>query len=251
MSRHRKQHKHHEEHIDETWLIPYADLLTLLLALFIVLFASSQIDAKKLGDMGQVFNAIFNSNVGILNQPQALPTTVSSNTPVASNHETSDALKTNSETIQLLKLKEEIDKYIIQNNLSGELSSTLTDEGLMITIGEFALFPSGSAQLLPGARKIVNEISVLLTAHPQKVTIAGHTDDVPINTVEFPSNWDLSSKRALNFMKLLLTNKQLHPEQFNATGYGEFHPVAPNNTPEGRQKNRRVEVLIRRNHKVQ
>lgn len=248
----RKRHKekHHEEHMDETWLIPYADLLTLLLALFIVLFASSQVDAKKLGDMGQVFNAIFSGNVGMLNQSS----TINSEMPNKSNpssafEELMKSPDASIEAVQLLRLQEEIERYITQNDLSADLSSTLTEDGLLITIGEVALFPSGSADILPAAHKIVTEIAVLLQAYPQTVTVAGHTDNVPINTAEFPSNWDLSSKRALNFMKLLLVNPNLQPKKFNATGYGEFHPVTSNDSVYGKQKNRRVEVLIRRTHK--
>jgi len=246
MTRKRKE-KHHEEHIDETWLIPYADLLTLLLALFIVLFASSQVDSKKLGDMGQVFNALFAGNMGMMNQPSTINTNMPNpNSTAQSAVPSTLSSNVSTETVQLMKLKEEVDKFIEQNSLSTHLSSTLTDEGLMITIGEVALFPSGSAELLPAAKTIVSEIAVLLQPAPQKITIVGHTDNVPINTTEFPSNWDLSSKRALNFMKLLLRNPQLNPEKFNATGYGEFHPIATNDTAQGRQHNRRVEVLIKR-----
>jgi chemotaxis protein MotB len=86
----------------------------------------------------------------------------------------------------------------------------------------------------------------MLVPHPKKVTVTGHTDNVPIHRPEFPSNWDLSVKRAVNFLKVLLENKQLDPRKFSATGMGEYHPVASNDTPEGRAKNRRVEVAILR-----
>ncbi len=247
----RKKRHSHEEHIDETWLIPYADLLTLLLALFIVLFASSQIDAKKLGDMRQVFNAIFAGNVGVMNQSSTIAGN-SPNTTDIPNGGAQDPGKitdARNEALQLMQLQRDLDKYIQQNNLHETLTTTLTGDGLMITIGEVAIFPSGSAELLPEARKMVGEIAKMIIAQPQKVTIAGHTDNIPIHTREFPSNWDLSTKRSLNFMKLLLENSQLNPAQFNATGYGEFRPVATNDTAEGRQRNRRVEVFIQRMYK--
>lgn len=237
----RKKQKHHEEHIDESWLIPYSDLLTLLLALFIVLFASSQVDAKKLANMQQVFSALFPGNTGVMNH-QA---------PVASNmpQDISNTPDAKTETSHLMHLQQQIHAYTQQNDLDKYLTTALTEDGLMIIIGEVALFPSGSDEILPEARKIADEIAKMLVAYPQKVTIAGHTDNVPINTREFPSNWDLSTKRSLHFMKVLLENKQLQPERFNATGYGEFRPVAPNATPDGRQKNRRVELLIQRIYK--
>ncbi len=84
---------------------------------------------------------------------------------------------------------------------------------------------------------------------PQKVVVSGHTDNIPINTAEFPTNWDLSSKRALNFMKYLLSQEpKLQPARFSAIGHGEYRPAAANTTPEGRAQNRRVEVLIVRTH---
>lgn len=247
----RNRHKQHEEHIDETWLIPYADLLTLLLALFIVLFAASQVDAKKLGEMRQTFSAIFGGNVGVMAQNAAISSPVpDGNNPQLPAQDLSKALDANSEHANLKQLQKELDNYIQKNNLNGRLSTTMTEDGLMVTIGEVALFPSGSADLLPEARSIAAEIAAMLVPFPQKITVAGHTDNFPINTREFPSNWDLSTKRSLNFMKLLLENKQLKPEQFNATGYGEFRPVAPNTDAEGRQQNRRVEVFIQRIHKL-
>ena len=119
----------------------------------------------------------------------------------------------------------------------------------MLRIRDSALFPSGTAELLPESRRIAGEIAKLLLTVPQKVTIAGHTDTVPINTAEFPSNWELSSKRALNFMRFILSQQpQLEPIRFNATGYGEYRPVAPNTTEESRAQNRRVEVIILRQH---
>jgi chemotaxis protein MotB len=250
MRRGKSNSKHHEEHIDESWLIPYADLLTLLLALFIVLFASGQMDAKKLGDLSQVFQAVFTGNTAVLSHPASMSPTIQSRPkPEFTAEGIAKTMEAHRETLQLLELKNIIDQYIYNNNLTNHLESTLTDEGLLITISEVALFPSGSAELLPDAQKTVQEIGKILVIPPQQVTIAGHTDTVPINTWEFPSNWDLSSKRALNFMKFLLENKQLQPERFNATGYGEYRPAATNDTEANRAKNRRVEVLIHRVHK--
>jgi chemotaxis protein MotB len=154
------------------------------------------------------------------------------------------------ETVQLLEVKKALDEYIQQQNLSGDLNTMLTGDGLMLRIQDSALFSSGSAELLPEARRLAGEIAKLLIKVPQKVTIAGHTDTVPINTAEFPTNWELSSKRALNFMRFILSEQpQLDPIRFNATGYGEYRPASPNNSPENRAKNRRVEVLILRQYK--
>ena len=90
----------------------------------------------------------------------------------------------------------------------------------------------------------------MLAVLNQRITVSGHTDNVPINTREFPSNWELSSQRAVNFMRYLIADNSLKPERFSAIGYGEYRPIMTNETPEGRSKNRRVEVLIMRSTRL-
>lgn len=255
MAKHSRKH-HHEEHIDESWLIPYADLLTLLLALFIVLFASSEMDVKKFDQLVKSFNVALNGGVGVLNQPSAVPLDPNLEMQSITNNQAKNPSETEEqkrfreayekETEDLEQLKEQFDGYIQKNNMQDKLQTKFTEDGLMITILDNALFDSGSAALKPEARVLAREISNLLVPHPKRVTVTGHTDNRPIRTAEFPSNWDLSTKRATNFLKVLLENRQLDPKKFSATGKGEYHPVAPNDTPEGRAKNRRVEVEILR-----
>ena len=118
---------------------------------------------------------------------------------------------------------------------------------MMIRIKEKALFPSGSAELVEESQRIGPIVAGLLAAVPERVLISGHTDTDPINTAQFPSNWELSSVRAMTFMKFLLSiNANLNPARFSAIGYGEYRPIAPNDTAENKQKNRRVEILIAR-----
>ncbi|MFV8828871.1 flagellar motor protein MotB [Alkalihalobacterium sp. APHAB7] len=247
MGRRRKK-KHHEEHIDESWLIPYADMLTLLLALFIVLFAMSTIDAEKYQQMMEVFNENFQGGGSILEHPTpSLEPNLT--TPEKSEEEEVD-VKTR-EQLDLKKLQEQIDRYIQENALSDELETQLSSEGLLLTILDNALFYSGSASVREDAEVLADKISdLLVTDPPRKIVVAGHTDNVPIRTQQFRSNWDLSAQRALNFMKILLENPQLDPRNLSATGYGEYHPVASNETDEGKAKNRRVEVLILPNFNI-
>ncbi|MDU4961485.1 MAG: flagellar motor protein MotB [Sporomusaceae bacterium] len=252
----KKHQEHHEEHVDESWLIPYADILTLLLALFIVLFSSAQVDSKKLEQIRESFGSAFGMGANsIMPEYRAAPT-VTTGMPAAPPPEMDSIISGDKkqqyirETVQLLEVKQALDSYIQQNNLSGDLRTMLTGDGLMLRIRDTSLFPSGSAELLPESRRLGGEIAKLLLAVPQKVMIAGHTDIVPINTAEFPSNWELSSKRALNFMRFILGQQSgLDPARFNATGYGEYRPVAPNETAEGRSQNRRVEILIQRQYR--
>ncbi len=252
--KHRLQH-HDEGHIDETWLIPYADLLTLLLALFIVLFASSTIDMKKFDEISRALSSAFKSGTGFLEYASLVPQTESLEDREKSKqqHEQKatggDDKKRREETIELEKLKQLIDQYIQKNGLSSQLETKLNFQQLRITISDNALFSSGSATVKPEARKLAVSISDMLEQYPHfEVVVSGHTDNEPIHTKEFESNWDLSSKRALNFMKILLENSKLDPGRFSAIGYGEFRPVSSNDTVEGRAKNRRVEVSILRNY---
>lgn len=250
--------EHQEEHADETWLVPYSDILTLLLALFIVLFASAQIDQKKFDQMKASFNIAFSGSPALLDSPRDIQSESSSANPVVPNLPIiMEALSGVSEkaymqeTVQLIELKKTLDKYIADNGLGGDLSTVLTDDGLMIRIKDTALFPSGSADLRPESRRFGTHIAKLLTPLTQKITVSGHTDTMPINTREFPSNWELSSRRAVNFMRFLLAEEPgLAPERFSATGYGQYRPVADNNTSEGRSANRRVEVFIQRNYRL-
>lgn len=253
MSRRKKHHaEHHEEHTDESWLVPYADILTLLLALFIVLFASADANKTKFTAMAQSLNAAFSGSPSVFDNNTAIAPEVDSSKPDQGKTETEKEHEQAQmkETVQLLEVKKELDKYIQNNNLVGDLNASLTEDGLMIRIKDSALFPSGSAELRVDSQRFGTEIAKMLAPLPQQVVISGHTDSIPINTREFPSNWELSSKRAINFMKFLLSQGNLKPERFSAIGYGEYRPMAPNDTAEGHSKNRRVEVLIMRNYKM-
>lgn len=251
MSRRKKHHaEHHEEHMDESWLVPYADILTLLLALFIVLFASADANSAKFTQMAHSLSAAFSGSPSVFDNNRTLAPEIDASKPDQSRTEQEKEQAHLRETVELLQVKKELDQYIQNNNLVGDLTTVLTDDGLMIRIKDSALFPSGSAELRSESQRFGTEIANMLTPLSQQVVISGHTDTVPINTREFPSNWELSSKRAINFMKFLLNQGKLKPERFSAIGYGEYRPMMNNDTVEGHSKNRRVEVLIMRNYKI-
>lgn len=244
----RKKHKHHDEHIDESWLIPYADLLTLLLALFIVLFAMSSVDAVKFQQMARAFNSSFTGGTGVLENPSPTPEGEVEQLDAEQKKDKDEDEEEKLEQIEQKKLKEiqeKINAYIKENNLQTQLKTTLTDEGLLVTIVNDIFFDSGSATIRKKDEQLATEISQLLVMNPPRnIVISGHTDDVPISNSEFDSNWHLSVMRAVNFMKILIENDQLDPKAFSAKGFGEFKPVVSNDSNDGKQKNRRVEILI-------
>lgn len=244
-----KRKKKHEEHVDEAWLLPYADVLTLLLALFIVLFASSQVDAQKFNAIAESFNSELKGGTGILDDQAPVESIDTS--PVAElnedpvSGESPEEIFVAKDQQELLDFQTKIEAYIADKGLSLRLQTELTGKGLMVTIKEGLLFESGSADLLEDSQTIIEEISNLLISDPPRmIFIEGHTDNIPTGTAEYPTNWELSSARAINFMRILLENDKLDPMKFSATGYSEYHPIASNDTPEGRAENRRVEVLI-------
>ncbi|MEK5233330.1 flagellar motor protein MotB [Lysinibacillus sp. FSL K6-0232] len=239
MAKRRKKHKH-EDHVDESWLVPYADILTLLLALFIVLFASSSVDQEKLERMSEVFNQVFDGGTGFLDQPAPIsnPNADSSNPP----QQNSAYLKDQQE---LAAIKDSVDNFIAVNEMEDQFATEMTDEGLLVTIRDSILFDSGQATIKPEYLPIAKELAdVLVSNPPRNIVITGHTDNVPAGP-NFSSNLELSLMRASNFyMVLLNSNPELKSENFSAKGYGENRAIAPNDTAEGRAKNRRVEVLI-------
>ncbi|KOS60049.1 flagellar motor protein MotB [Lysinibacillus agricola] len=235
--------KKHDEHIDESWLVPYADILTLLLAVFIILFASSSVDQEKLERMSAVFNQVFDGGTSFLEQPSPVQS------PNAESDQTPQQAQQNSAYLkdqqELAEIKDSVDNFIAVNEMEGQFATAMTDEGLLVTIRDSILFDPGKVNVKPEYTPVVKELAdVLVSNPPRNIVITGHTDNVPAGP-DFSSNLELSLLRASNFyMVLLNSNSQLKSENFSAKGYGENRAIAPNDTPEGRAKNRRVEVLI-------
>jgi len=261
------RHEEHEEHVDESWLIPYADLLTLLLALFIVLYSMNSVDVKKFEELSKAFSVALSTGSGVLTQSAIVQSGDDDgkkqdeaggviDTKDQSKEETKDQTAEEKARQKLIEqeqkdledLKKKVDTYIEKNGLTTDLKTKLNLSQLMITISDNALFAPAQANVKPESKELAVAIGKMLQQYPDyEVIVSGHTDTTPISTVFFKSNWDLSSMRAIRFMDILLENKHLNPVRFSAIGYGEYRPVADNKTVAGRAKNRRVEVSITRN----
>lgn len=234
---------HHEEHVDETWLIPYADMLTLLLALFIVMFAMSKADQEKLKSVSDEFKVIFSGQSAIFKESgsAAIPSPEAAEAvdPTALEEDTMNHIK------EVLDQKSEEDGY------SDKVEIVLDAEGLAISIQDAVLFNSGDDKLVSDSSPLLSEISNMLTGLDNNIKIVGHTDNLPISNERFRSNWDLSAMRAITVMNFLANSGNMNPEKFSIQGYGEYKPKFDNSTEAGRAKNRRVEILVIRKYQQQ
>jgi len=233
--------------MSESWLLPYSDLLTLLLALFIVLFAMSSVDAQKFSELSRAFNKALDGGTGVFEHPSPMPEGLMTEIdPEKFDGKEEEGTEEASPELEELKVvQEKIDTYINDSHLKSNLETSLTEEGLLLSIRDNVLFDSGIAMVRERDEIVAKEISELLVMEPPRnIIISGHTDNVPINTSKFASNDVLSSYRALAMFDYLVQNTSLDPAMLKHSGRGEYVPVADNSTPEGRAKNRRIEIKI-------
>lgn len=226
----RKKQKKHEEEAGEAWLLPYSDLMTLLLAVFIVLFAASQIDVEKAKAMSEEFGESM--------------MTEGYNLSKASMQQQEGNVKTVSEADEMKELKEELDDKLERENLSASVTTSIDKRGLVISLNNAIFFDPGSAEIKKEHEKTLLEISEMLTVMDNFIRVEGHTDNVPMSSNLYPSNWDLSAARASNVVRLFYNNTNASPERLIAVGYGEYRPIADNSTEEGRAKNRRIDIIL-------
>jgi chemotaxis protein MotB len=239
--------KPHEEHVNhERYMVTYADLITLLLAFFIILYAMSDVNKAKFEQLASSLEVAFNSG-----SPTVLNLEVAENKEIKKRQtattEEMTMMKAVKEQNELRRVQEQIDKKIEEEGLQDKVKTQLSEEGLKILLTDDILFLSGNATLKDESLSIISTISTTLITLENPVQVNGFTDNIPIQTAEFPSNWELSSARALSVLRYMLgENKDLVPTRFAATGYGEYKPITTNDTSEGRNANRRVEILIER-----
>jgi chemotaxis protein MotB len=219
--------KHNGEDNPDRWLLTYSDLITLLLGLFVILYAMSKIDAGRYSEVVTALNGVFGAPQGILTgNPSLLDN--------PSNALQSDKQRIAQEIRSALRLD--------QRNLP--VSITENERGITVHIMEELLFASGSADLKQASLVMLDTLAAVLRTLPNDLRVEGHTDDVPINTAQFPSNWHLSVARALNVAYYLIQRHNLVQERVSVVGYSEFQPLAPNDSPANRAKNRRVDIVI-------
>ena len=252
MARKRKQEEEHENM--ERWLVSYADFITLLFAFFVIMYAISRVDEQKLGSAVESLQRALGSLIPVnITQKDAgaFPSTAAGPRPlVPSPEEEHTPLAEQEEFAKLAQeLKAEVEGAKGELDASraaqlGQIKFLIDKRGLVIRVPESFFFNSGQASIRPEVIPIINVLGKSLAKISSHIRIEGHTDSVPIRTPQFPSNWELSTARATSIVRHLLTNFQINPHRLSATGYAEFHPVAPNTTSEGRLQNRRVDMVI-------
>jgi len=237
MKRRPKGHPNHER-----WLVSYADFITLLFAFFVVMYASSQTDKGKIGKLAIAIEAAFR-DLGIFSLPSSKvpPKQVG---PTQEGLPTVTALREPSTVSNLAKLQNELAQQLASEIKRGEVAIKVGREGLVVSLREVGFFDSGSADVKLKSEPSVARIAQVLKHGLYLIRIEGHTDNVPIHTERFASNWELSTSRATEMAKLFITRYEFPPERLSAAGFAEFHPAAPNDTPEGRALNRRVDIVV-------
>ncbi len=257
-----KRKQHHEEHPDERWLITYADLLTLMFVLFMVLFSVASVNTSKFellkDSLAKAFSITNFGGGGAAVLPEQSSTQASpmangfQNISPQMNPASSPSNLTNStpaqalESAQLSKAKDQIDAAAAKAGLSDRIRTQVDARGLNVRLlTDDVLFDSGSATLRPEAGALLDPVAAALRRLPNPVRVEGHTDSNPISTSTFPSNWELSGGRASAVVRYFV-GRGVPAGRIEMVGYGDNKPIGSNATDTGRQHNRRVEVVVQR-----
>ena len=235
--RRREEHSNHER-----WLISYADFITLLFALFVVLFASSHHDRKTIQSVSKAVREGF-QDMGAFSSSDS----AADNSRVSGPSSTGEARPSTVPAdagIDIIELQRKLKKALGKEIERQEVVLRMTPEGFVISLHELGFFDSGEARLMPGAGDKVKRIAEVLMQYGLDMRVEGHTDDIPIHNAQFASNWELSTARAMAVAMMLVNESGVDPERMSIAAYGQYRPAASNDTPEGRRANRRVDIVV-------
>ena len=226
----KRQHEPEKEN-NERWLLTYSDLITLLMIFFVIMYASSNVDAQKYTQMSNSFREVFGGGKNIVGETNSVGTSTPKET-------------INPQTDEFQNTKEEIQKIIDQNNLSDKVSISEEAIGLVVSFNDNLFFDKGKADVKEESKARLLDVAKVLKSLKNNIRVEGFTDDLPIHTKEFNSNWQLSSTRASNVTEYLVEDGGVDPTRVTAIGHGEYKPKEKNDSEENRQKNRRVDIVI-------
>ena len=221
----------------------YADFITLLFAFFVVMFAASNSDTKKAGQIAHAVQEAF--------KELAVFDPGGKTVPISPDGGGMGAALAEAQLMQAAKRKTDMDEVkeqlesLLKEEVDGNIVRISQDSrGVTVSLAEAGFFDSGSANVKETGLPTLQRIAGKLIQLPQNLRVEGHTDNSPIHTAQFPSNWELSTSRATNVLQYLINAAHVPPERLSAVGYGEYRPSASNDTPAGRAGNRRVDLVI-------
>ena len=250
-----KKHKHEEHENHERWLVSYADFITLLSAFFVVMYSVSSVNEGKFRVVSQsiveALNPMINMSASTI---KISPEAVGGPTSTRAISIDMQIFRKLTDTLKIVSPEKSGKAVAGKSDQAGASSPRLPGEsqaavaqderGVVVSIANAVAFEPGKAELLPEARATLIQVATALQGFPSQIRVEGHTDNIPIHTGEFPSNWELSSARAVTIVRFLAEGGHLPPDRLAAARYGGFHPVAANDPTEGRAAHRRVEVVI-------
>ncbi|MGW8958207.1 flagellar motor protein MotB [Paenibacillus sp. NPDC055715] len=247
-----------EDHRDR-WMITYADLITLLLIFFVVMYAMSSLDAKKYEVVVQSLQDTFRKSDSILDQGSGITGTSdqhtikqasSDNKAVGPTKLTEREQAFRKQEKELQNLMSVIEQYVSDNKLQDQIFVSDQPRGIVITLNDRFLFDQGRAALKQDSANTLSKLASLFRDLKTPISIEGHTDNTPFthssNSSEYKDNWELSGARALSVLRFFLDREKLAPSEFQYAGYADTRSVGDNTTEAGRQKNRRVEITVLR-----
>ncbi len=261
MARKKKPEKHANH---ERWLVSYADFITLLFAVFVTLYAMSQTDKKKVDQVAASYRSAFGitsgkgaSSTNILSSSDIMPLPSLEVVPIPpkakkieeDGNEKSEAVETGKKpqvhSGQFQDIKKSLKISLKPLQLVGDIVVEESSRGLAIRLEEEVFFESGSATIKPEALPIIGKIAGAISSlSNQQIRIEGHTDSTPISTSRYKSNWELSLDRSANIMKIFLANYDFSPLNISIAGFGQYRPLASNDSEAGRKRNRRVDIVL-------
>jgi chemotaxis protein MotB len=238
MARRKKRAEAAPHDNEERWLLTYADMITLLMVLFVVMYAISNTDVRKFTALAQSVSAAFNNDVFAGTQQVSISDGVSSEPQSAQFDQGSGIVATDYRAIEA-----SVRDSVISQGRGDQVSVDRVPEGIAIRISDALLFPSGRASIDDAAMKVVEQIATSIKPLPNNIRVEGHTDDTPPSGPFYADNWQLSTARALAVLDALQL-LGVSPDRLAAAGYGQFKPIVANTDDASRARNRRVDVLI-------
>lgn len=235
-----RRNKHEEEaEADERWVISYADLVTLLFGFFILLYATADQNITKFESLARGLSDAFHVpvNEGLRD---ATPLFEGGTGIVPGSSDVTNAVIEN----DLLFVRDLVQKESADHGLVGRIVVSEGKDGISIRLADNLVFPPASATVRSEALPLLDVVAAVIVELGREVRVEGHTDNIPVGTAQYPTNWELSGARATAVLRYLVDEGAFPPELIHASGFGEFQPVADNLTPEGRSLNRRADVVI-------